>query len=73
MRPAELRQVVAANVRARRKAMAWRQEDLAEEAQLSLNSVKRLEQRGAVHITTIAKAAAALECDPWELLHPMSL
>ncbi|MEU0674434.1 helix-turn-helix domain-containing protein [Streptomyces sp. NPDC006172] len=49
------------NVRSHRRRMGWTQEQLAEESDLSLGTVRKVEQGGSVSVETIHALARALE------------
>lgn len=65
---------VAANIRLRRLELDWTQEDLAEAADLDLNSLRRVETaRTNPSVGTMLKIAMALGVDVATLLRPAHL
>lgn len=68
-----LRHILAKNVRNRRNAMGWSQEDLAEAANLNRTSISSIEtSKFATTIDTIERLAGALQSPAWELLRKTS-
>ena len=63
--------VVAANVRRRRKAAGWSQEELGFEAGLDRTYISQVERKQRnVTIVVLARLAKALNVTPAQLLHP---
>jgi transcriptional regulator with XRE-family HTH domain len=63
--------ILAANMRRLRAQRKWSQERLADEAALHrtyIGAVERLERNPS--LASIAKIAAALDVEVWELLYP---
>ncbi|MEG0835361.1 MAG: helix-turn-helix transcriptional regulator [Christensenellaceae bacterium] len=60
--PNELRLIIAANVRKRRKGRKLSMQDLAEKSGVSYGSVKRFESIGEISLTSLLKIATVLEC-----------
>lgn len=66
-----LRMVFSSNVKQRRKDKGWTQIQLAAHSELSQVFVSRIELgKVAATIDTIQELAAALDCEPGELLAP---
>jgi transcriptional regulator with XRE-family HTH domain len=67
----DLRQIVATNLRRLRRAKGLSQEELAWDAGVNRSHMAVIETgKSWVRLDIIAKLAAALECEPFELLTP---
>jgi len=67
--PGELGDMIAANVRARRKARKLSLKRLSEISGVSYGSVKRFEATGEIALKSLLKIAIVLDCaDTFELL-----
>jgi transcriptional regulator with XRE-family HTH domain len=65
----ELRDILALNVRKRRRALGLSQEELAHRAEIDRTYVSAIERSvHAVTIDALGRIAAALETDPGDLL-----
>jgi transcriptional regulator with XRE-family HTH domain len=65
----DIERVIARNVRARRKALGWRQTDLARRMGISLTYACDLENnRRNIGVRTLVALAAGLGCEPADLL-----
>jgi transcriptional regulator with XRE-family HTH domain len=66
---ADLRDIVAINVRRLRHGRGWTQEDLAERAGLSTRYVGQIERaQASMTITVLGRIANALEVEPAKLV-----
>lgn len=61
--PTEISEVVAKNLKAKRKKMKLSQEKLAEKSGVSLASVKRFENKFEISFVSLLKLAIALDCE----------
>ena len=52
----------------KRLALQWKLKDLAEQLQMTQQGVYQQEQRGILTIRTAQRYAAALHCNPFELI-----
>jgi transcriptional regulator with XRE-family HTH domain len=69
--PDNLREVLAYNLRSRRVAFGWSQEELALQCELDRTYVSAVERsRWNVALSNIEKFAEALKVKPWQLLKP---
>jgi transcriptional regulator with XRE-family HTH domain len=67
--PASLRTILGANVRKAREDLGWSQERLAEAAGLTQVFISHIEtSKTAASVDSLQKLAAALSCEPYELL-----
>lgn len=70
-RMAGLRSVLSRNLRVLRHARGLSQEDVAGHAEIDRGHISELENgKYGPSIETLEVLAAALEVEPWELLHP---
>lgn len=60
--PQELGNLIAANVRTRRKAQKLSMQKLAERSGVSLGSIKRFEGKGEIALLSLLKIAIVLDC-----------
>ncbi len=60
--PKELSQIIAGNVRKRRKAQKLSMQRMAEKAGVSLGSLKRFENTGEIALVSLLKIAIVLDC-----------
>lgn len=65
---------VARRARARRLALAWTQQELADRSGMSLSSLRRFERSGAIAFLSLVKIAVALDAvDELVMLFPEQL
>lgn len=60
--PKELRLLIAANVRKRRKGQKLTMQDLSDKSGVSYGSIKRFESIGEISLTSLLKIAVVLDC-----------
>lgn len=61
--PTEISEVVAKNLKTKRKKMKLSQEKLAEKSGVSLASIKRFENKFEIAFVSLVKLAIALDCE----------
>lgn len=61
--PTEISEVVAKNLKTKRKKMKLSQQKLAEKSGVSLASVKRFENKLEIAFVSLVKLAIALDCE----------
>jgi len=76
--PGELGQIIAKNVRARRKVSKLSLRQLSEMSGVSYGSMKRFESSGEISLMSLLKISVVLDCtDEFEMLfasaHPKSI
>ena len=59
--PEDISTALAARVRARRLALAWKQETLADRSGVSLASLRRFEKTGLISLQSLLKLAFAMD------------
>jgi transcriptional regulator with XRE-family HTH domain len=63
--------ILAANLRPLREAAGLTREQLAERAAVSIRTVANAElATSSATLSTVARLAAVLRCEPWQLLYP---
>ena len=61
--PTEIAEIIANNLKAKRKKMKHSQLKLAEKSGVSLASVKRFENKFEIALTSLIRLAIALDCE----------